>query len=98
MATVTQAFTVHHVAKRLGEDPELIEAIIANDDNLTYGAIVTVHTDTDEAILALTADGIDELKDMLESARRSDRTWTEFLDDFVSDPEIIARVKATRPW
>ena len=97
MATVTQVFTVHHVAKRLGEDPELIEAIIANDDNLTYGAIITVHTDTDEAILALTADGIDELKDMLESARRSDRTWAEFLDDFVSDPEIIARVKAARP-
>ena len=95
MATVTQAFTVHHVAKRLGEDPELIEAIVANDDNLTYGAIITVHTntDTDEAILALTADGVDELKDVLESTRRSDRTWTEVLDDFVSDPQIAARVK-----
>ncbi|KPL51883.1 hypothetical protein ABB55_06285 [Prosthecomicrobium hirschii] len=93
MATITQVFTVSYVAGLLGEDPELVEAIIANDDNLTYGAIITVHTDTDEAILALTTDGIDEIKDMLESARRSDRTWTEFLNDFVSDPEIAARVK-----
>ena len=97
MATITQVFTVGYVAKRLGGNPELIEAIIANDDNLTYGAIITVHTDTDEAILALTADGIDELKDMLRSARRSSRTWAEFLEDFVTDPEIITKVKAKAP-
>ncbi len=94
MATVTQVFTVDYVARRLGEDPELLEAIIANDDNLTYGAIITVHTDTDEAILALTANGIDELKDMLRDARRTSLTWTEFLEAFVADPEIIERVKA----
>lgn len=94
MATVTQVFTVDYVARRLGEDPELLEAIIANDDNLTYGAILTVHTDTDEAILALTANGIDELKDMLRDARRTNRTWAEFLEAFVADPKIIERVKA----
>lgn len=97
MATITQVFTVGYVAKQLGEDPELVEAIIANDDNLSYGAIINVHTDTDEAIPALTADGIDELIDMLRSARRSSRTWAEFLEDFVSDPEIVDRVKAKAP-
>ena len=97
MATITQVFTVNTVAKRLGEDPELVEAIIANDDNLTYGAIVTVHTGPDKTILALTADGIDELKDMLTSARQTRRARAEFLDASVSDPQIIARVTGKAP-
>ena len=35
MATVTHVCTLDHVAKMLGEDPELLEAIVSNDDNLT---------------------------------------------------------------
>nr|WP_309402296.1 hypothetical protein [Aminobacter niigataensis]WMD00235.1 hypothetical protein RAR13_28210 [Aminobacter niigataensis] len=40
MATVTYVFTINHVAKLLGEDPELLQAIVSNDDNLSYGSII----------------------------------------------------------
>ena len=40
MAAVTHVCTINHVAKMLGEDVVLLEAIICNDDNLTYGNIV----------------------------------------------------------
>ncbi|MBS3980027.1 MAG: hypothetical protein KGZ77_09600 [Rhodobacteraceae bacterium] len=93
MATVTHVTTIDHVAKMLGEDQELLEAIIYNDDNLTYGNIVSVYTGTAEVITALTDDGINELKDMLAPARQSTEEWHSFLRDFVEDPNIIARVK-----
>ena len=93
MATVTHVCTIEYVAKMLGEDQELLEAIVCNDDNLTYGNILSVYTSTDEAITALTDDGISELKDMLAAARRSTKEWHDFLQDFVADPDIIARVK-----
>ena len=93
MATVTQVYTVAFVATLLDEDPEMLEAILSNDDNLSYGAIVSVHTGADEGITALT----DELRDMLADARRSTQHWHDFLKDFVSDPDIIARVKEKGP-
>jgi len=37
MAAVTQVCSIDHVARMLGEDAQLLEAIISNDDNLTYG-------------------------------------------------------------
>ncbi len=76
-----------------GEDQKLLEAIVYNDDNLTYGNIISVYTSTEEAITALTVDGIGELKDMLTAARRSTKEWNDFLQDFVAEPDIIARVK-----
>lgn len=97
MAAVTQLYTIDYVAKRLGEDPEMLEAIVSNDDNLSYGNIVSVYTGTDEAITALTDHGIDELRDMLVTARRSPQDWHGFLKDFVSDPDIIERVKEKAP-
>ena len=62
MATVTQICALDYVAKILGEDLELLEAIVWNDDNLTYGSIISVHTGPDEAITALTGDGVEELR------------------------------------
>ncbi len=97
MATVTQVYTVAFVATLLDEDPEMLEAIVYNDDNLSYGAIITVYIRADEAITALTDDGISELRDMLADARRSQQHWHDFLKDFVSDPDIIARVKGKGP-
>ncbi|MER8868011.1 hypothetical protein NKI19_30730 [Mesorhizobium sp. M0751] len=97
MATITYVFTINHVAKMLGEDPELLEAIVYNDDNLSYGSIISVYDGTDEAITALTDDGVDELRQMLAHARRSTNDWNDFLEDFVSDPDIIARIKAKSP-
>lgn len=94
MATVTHVCTLDYVARMLGENPELLEAIVYNDDNLSYGAIISVYTDSDETITALTDDGIDELKDMLRDARITTETWHAFLDDFVDDAELVARIKA----
>ena len=97
MAAVTHVCTLDYVAKMLGEDPELLEAIVYNDDNLTYGSIISVYTGPDDTITALTDDGIDELKDMLRDARITAETWHAFLDDFVHDAELIARIKAQSP-
>jgi hypothetical protein len=97
MATITSVFTINHIAKKLGEDPELLEAIVSNDDNLSYGSIISVYDDSDEAITTLTADGIDELRQMLADARQSTHEWNDFLDSFVDDEELIARVKAKSP-
>ena len=97
MATVTHVYTIEYAAKLLGEDPELLEAIISNDDNLTYGTIIYVCTGTDESFNTLTEDGIDELRDMLKDARRSEDAWNNFLEDFVEDPDVIARVKRPGP-
>lgn len=97
MATVTYVCTLQHVAELLGEDFEMLEAICDNSDNLSYGAIVTVHTGDDEAITALTDDGIEELKDMLRDARKSQEDWLNFLEYFVVDPDVIAKVKENGP-
>lgn len=97
MATVTHVCALDYVAKILGEDLELLEAIVWNDDNLSYGSIISVHTGRDETITALTDDGLEELRDMLRDARRSPQHWSDFLKDFVDDPDIIARVKGKGP-
>ncbi len=97
MATVTHVCTLDNVARMLGEDPELLEAIVYNDDNLTYGAIISVYTGPDETITALTDDGIEELQDMLRHARITTESWHQFLDDFVHDEELVARIKAQPP-
>jgi hypothetical protein len=97
MAAITHLRTINHVAKILGEDVELLEAIICNDDNLTYGNIVKVYASPDEAISALTDDGIEELKDMIQAARISTKTWHTFLDDFVDDADLVTQIKAKSP-
>lgn len=97
MATVTHVCTLDYVAKKLDEDPELLEAIVYNDDNLAYGTIISVYTGQDETVTALTDDGIDELKDMLRAARITTETWHAFLDDFVDDKDLVARIKAQAP-
>ena len=97
MAAITHVCTLDYVTKMLGEDPQLLEAIVYNDDNLSYGAIISVYIGTDDSITALTDDGIDELKDMLRDARSTPETWHDFLDDFVDDAELVARIKAQSP-
>ncbi|GGH58014.1 hypothetical protein GVY41_12860 [Frigidibacter albus] len=93
MATVTHVCTLDYVARMPGEDPKLLEAIVYNDDNLTYGAIISVYTGSDETIIALTGQGIEELQDMLGGARFTIKTWHEFLDDLVHDADLVARIK-----
>ena len=93
MAALTYVCSLDHVANRLGEDLELLKAIVSNDDNLTYGNIVSVQIGNKDYITALTSDGIEELQDMLANARVSINDWQSFLDDFVDEPDIIDRLK-----
>ncbi len=97
MAAVTSVRTLDYVARILDEDVELLEAIVSNDDNLTYGAIISVYTGPDEAITALTDHGVEELSQMITDARRTNRNWHEFLDNFVDEAELAARFKAQTP-
>ena len=97
MAAVTHVCSIDYVAKMLGEDAELLEAIISNDDNLTYGNIVSIYVGPDETITALTDDGIEEVKEMIRAARITNKTWYEFLDDFVDDTDLVTRIKAKSP-
>lgn len=94
MTAVTHVCTIDYVAKMLGEDAELLEAIIYNDDNLTYDNIVSVYVGPEETFTALTDDGIEELSNMIRAARVTTKTWHEFLDDFVSDANLVERLKA----
>ena len=66
-------------------------------DNLAYGTTIKVYTGPDGIITALTDYGVDELRDMIAAARCSPTKWDQFIDDFVNDPGIIARVKAQTP-
>lgn len=97
MAAVTHVCTIDYVAKMLGEDVELLEAIISNDDNLTYGNIISVYLGPDDTISALTDDGVEELTDMIRAARITTKTWHEFIDDFVDDTNLVLRIKAKSP-
>jgi len=94
MAAVTHVCTINYVGKMLGEDVALLDAIIANDNNLTYGNIVSVYLGPGETISALTNDGIEELTDMIRAARITPKTWHKFLDDFVDDAELVTQIKA----
>jgi len=97
MATVRFVYTADYVAEILEEDVDLLQAIIYNDDNLTYGNIITVVTGDDQTTSALTDDGIDELRQMLADARRSAEKWQEFLQCYVDDREVVERVKTYSP-
>jgi hypothetical protein len=93
MAATTYVCSIAHVASRLGEDPELLEAIVEHEDYLTYGNIVCVQIGHEDYITTLTVDGIEELRNMLASARVSMKEWHSFLDNFVDEPDIIVRLK-----
>ena len=71
MAVTTYVCSIEQVARQLNEEQDFIEAIVSNDDNLTYGNIVSVQVGDDDYITALTDHGIEELRDMLSSARVS---------------------------
>lgn len=74
-----------------------LEAIVYNNDNLTYGSIITVYVGPAETITALTDDGIEKLTGLIKTARLTTKTWHEFLDDFVDGTDIVLRIKAKSP-
>ena len=97
MARITSVTTSAYAARLLGEAPDLIDAIIANDDNLDDGDIITIWTGPDEAITGLTDHGIRALRDMLDDARRTPDTWRNFIEGFVQDRDVAKRHKSWKP-
>lgn len=72
----------------LGEDFELLEAIISNDDTLTYGNIVSVYAGAEETVTALTDDGIGELTDMIRDAQITTKTGMNSLMSSPMTPNL----------
>lgn len=97
MPTVRHVFTLDYVAGILDEHPDLINAIVSNDDNLSYGSIITVCAGPDNYLSAITDDGIDELRDLIADARRSPEEWDAFLRSVVDEPGTIENIKAHKP-
>jgi hypothetical protein len=93
MAKTRFVLTMERVAEILEEDLEFLQKIVANGDNLSYGNIIDIEDGSDDSNIALTSDGMEELRQMLIDARSSHEEWDIFLRDFIGDPEIIARVK-----
>jgi len=97
MAAVTHVYLASYVADILGEHPELIEAILSNDDNLSYGSIISVSAGPDEYQTAITSQGIEELRDFIADFRRSPDDWDDLLHSIIDDPDIIQAVKDHKP-
>ncbi len=97
MAAIRRVCTIEYVAEMLGEDVEMLEAIVSNSDNLAYGTIISVCMAAKTTVTALTDNGIDELRDMLAAARRSTQEWDDFLENVVDDPDITARLQKNAP-
>lgn len=97
MAAVQHVLTLDYVASILGEHPELIDAIAANDDNLSYGSIITISAGPDDFKTAITPDAVDELRDLLADLRSSPDIWDDFLQANFDDPDTIENVKRHKP-
>lgn len=93
MPTVRHVFTLDYVTGILNEHPDLIAAIVSNDDNLSYGSIITVCAGLHDYMTAITDEGIDELRDFIADFRRSPEEWDAFLQSVIDDPETIENVK-----
>ena len=97
MAVVTHVYLASYVANILGEHPELIEAILSNDDNLSYGSIISVSAGPDEYHTAITSQGIEELRDFIADFRQSPEDWDDLLHSIIDDSETIQAVKLYKP-
>jgi hypothetical protein len=94
MATVRHVFMLDYVAEILGEHPDLIHAVVSNDDNLTWGSIIRISFGPDGMRSAITDDGIDELRTMIAEARRSSEEWDSFLECVVYDDDEMEAIRA----
>ncbi len=97
MGRDTHIFAIDCVAKRIGENLELLEEIAKNSDNIDYGERIDVVTGPGKAIIAFTSRGIENLQEFIEDVR-SQGGMRQFLVDEDCDPEIIERIMADEPW
>ena len=89
MGRDTQVYAMDHVAKMINEDPELLDVITANSDNIDYGEMIYVAINTDEDITALTRRGIESLQEFIADVRTWPGGMRQFLIDEMCEPDII---------
>lgn len=94
MARVTHLRTIVEVARRIGENLELIEVVSANSDNIDDGEMIWIDDGTEEGIRAFTDRGIECLQELLADIRTWDGGIREFLRDEQCEPEVIERIMA----
>jgi hypothetical protein len=94
MARVTHVHTIDEVARRIGENLELIEIVSANPDNIDYGEMIWVDDGTDEGIKTFTDRGIECLQELLADIRTWEGGIREFLRDEQCDPKVIESIMA----
>ncbi len=71
MGRDTYVCAIDYVAKRIGENLELLEEIAGNPDNIDYGEMIDVVTGPDKAIIAFTSRGIKNLQEFIADVRTS---------------------------
>ena len=97
MARTTQVYSIDYVAKMIGENLDLIEAVSANSDNTDYGEMIHVHDGTEEGITTFTDRGVESLREFLAEIRSWDDGVRQFLVDQECEPEIIERIMTSEP-
>jgi hypothetical protein len=94
MARQTVFFSIGHVAKKIGENLELLEQVAMNDDNIDYGEMIYVHDGSGEGITAFTERGIESLQEFLVDVRSWQGGIRQFLIDQDCEPDVIERIMA----
>ncbi|MFC3170353.1 hypothetical protein [Paracoccus fontiphilus] len=94
MARVTHLLALDEVARRIGENSELIEIVSANSDNIDYGEMIWVDNGTEEGIKAFTDRGIECLQELIADIRTWEGGVREFLRDEQCEPDVIERIMA----
>ena len=94
MARVTHLLALDEVARRIGENRELIEIVSANSDNIDYGEMIWVENGTEEGIRTFTDHGIECLQELIADIRTWEGGIREFLRDEQCEPDVIERIMA----
>jgi len=94
MARVTQVNTIDEVARRIGENLELIEVVSANSDNIDYGEMIWVDDGTEEGIKTFTDRGVECLQELIADIRTWHGGIRQFLRDEACEADVIERILA----
>lgn len=97
MGRETYACAIGYIAKRLGENLELLEKIAENSANIEYGEMIDVVTGPDETITAFTSRGIENLQEFIADVRTWQGGMRQFLIGEQCDPEMIERIMVDEP-
>ena len=97
MTRDTSICVIDYVAKRIGENLELLEEIASNPDNIDYGEMIDVVTGPDQAIIAFTSRGIENLQEFIADVRTWQGGMHQFLIEQDCDPARVERIVANEP-